>query len=97
MITGAKSMGDLTTEEAMSGKYILSLSDLECLRNRLKKTLNVIENACSGQRGRDYDKYMEDYVKYMRLPEHQQLKDVESAIKQVSERMLNDLEIYNDK
>ena len=97
MITGAKSIGDLTTEEAMSGKYRLSLSDLEYLRNRLKRILNTAEISSSGQRGRDHDKYMEAYMKYMRLPEHQQLKDVESAIKQVSERMLNDLRTHNDK
>jgi len=95
MITGLKSMGDLTTEETMSGKYRLTLSDLECLRDRLKRILNTAEISSNNQRGRNYEKWNEDYIQYRNLPEHDQLKYVELAIKQLSERILRNIELEN--
>jgi len=85
---------DLTVEDALAGKYLLTLSDLECLRDRLKRILNTAEQTCNSQRGRNYEKWNSDYIRYMNLPEHEQLKQIDKSIKQLSDRILNNIEIY---
>ena len=94
MVTGAVSIGDLTVEDALSGRYRLTLSDLECLSNRLKRILSAAEQTSNSQRGRNYEKWNVDYVRYMNLPEHEQLKSVNITIKQLSDRILKNIELY---
>lgn len=85
MILGCKCLGDLTTEEALSGKYRLTIEDLLELRSRVNRIINCHKDMRDSYRGRNFEKYNE-YEMLQQLTEHDYLVQIEKGIKLLSDR-----------